>query len=94
MRRVVALCLCGALTACGFSHVNRDRASRPERTTGTAARVVMPGEAVPMDPPRPEQTVMIGGTSAETDASQKVRDVPLGPLAVLFGYPFWIVRFR
>jgi hypothetical protein len=54
----------------------------------------MPGEAVPMDPPRPEQTVMIGGTSAETDASQKVRDVPLGPLAVLFGYPFWIVRFR
>jgi len=33
---------------------------------------------------------MLGGGAAEVDSSEKIRDVPLGPIAVLFGYPFWI----
>ena len=37
----------------------------------------------------PEMT-MIGGSSGESDSEQTLRDAPLGPLAVLFGYPFWI----
>ena len=41
-------------------------------------------------PSRSPEMTMIGGSSGETDDEYTLRDVPLGPLAVLFGYPFWI----
>lgn len=40
--------------------------------------------------PREPEMTMIGGSSGESDSEQTLRDAPLGPLAVLFGYPFWI----
>jgi hypothetical protein len=40
--------------------------------------------------PRGPEMTMIGGSSGEADTEQTLRDMPLGPLAVLFGYPFWI----
>jgi len=33
---------------------------------------------------------MISGSKEDNDSEYKLRDAPLGPLAVLFGYPFWI----
>jgi hypothetical protein len=89
---VVYLVLCGFVSGCGYSHINRDSSSRPERSTGSAARVLMPGEAAPpSEAPAPElETTMIGGSTQESDQSQRTRDVPLGPLFTIFGYPFWI----
>ena len=96
--RLTALlsCACVLLSACGFAHVNRDSANRPERSTGSAARVILPGEAPPdmSEPVVTSEPVLIGGGSSESDRSERVRDVPLGPLAVLFGYPFWILGER
>ena len=91
-RSATALSLALSLAACGFSHINKDRATRPEVTTGSAARVILPGEPMPsMEDQTPVgEPVMIGGGQAETDDSQRTRDVPLGPIATLFGYPFWI----
>jgi len=92
-RRGIALLAATAwFSGCGYAHVNRDSATRPERSTGSAARVVMPGEPMPpMDEPiTTSEPVMIGGSSSETDRSTRDRDVPFGPLAILFGYPFWI----
>ena len=40
-------------------------------------------------PPGDELT-MIGGASEEVSESVRRRETPLGPLTVLFGYPFWI----
>jgi hypothetical protein len=85
--------MAASLSACfGFSHINRDSAERPEVSTGSAARVIMPGEAMPsMDDETPVgEPTMVGGASQEVDSSQKARDVPLGPITTLFGYPFWI----
>jgi len=94
MRSTSAALLLAPLSACfGYSHINRDTASRPEVSTGSAARVIMPGEPMPdMDDPNPVgEPTMVGGASQEADSSQKARDVPLGPITTLFGYPFWIV---
>jgi hypothetical protein len=33
---------------------------------------------------------MIGGASQSTDHEDTLRDIPLGPITSLFGYPFWI----
>ncbi|MBW2413017.1 MAG: hypothetical protein JRG76_00785 [Deltaproteobacteria bacterium] len=41
-------------------------------------------------PPSGPDMTMIGGSSGESDSEYTLRDMPLGPLAVLFGYPFWI----
>jgi hypothetical protein len=97
MRRPLAILVsAGLLTACGFNHTDADRSSRPTRATGSAARVIMPGESpstleqAEQAPPSDEEVTMLGGGAPETDSSESVRDVPLGPLAVLFGYPFWI----
>jgi hypothetical protein len=92
--RCAAVVLIAApLGACfGFSYVNRDSAQRPERSTGSAARVVMPGEPMPsMESEEPiGEPQMIGGAVAEADTSTRQRDVPLGPIATLFGFPFSI----
>lgn len=92
LRCAAAVLIAAPLSACfGFSYVNRDSAQRPERSTGSAARVVMPGEPMPsMESEEPiGEPQMIGGAVAEADASTRQRDVPLGPLATLFGFPFW-----
>ncbi len=92
-RRGLATVTAGLLlTGCGYTHINRDSANRPERSTGSAARVVLPGEQMPaMDEPiTTSEPVQLGGSSAESDVSTRDRDVPFGPLTVLLGYPFWI----
>ncbi len=91
--RVAAAALIACpLGACGFSYVNVDNAQRPETTTGSAARVVMPGEPMPsMESQEPVgEPQLMGGSVAERDTETKVRDVPLGPLATLFGFPFFL----
>ncbi len=147
MHRLLLLSLLVLPLGCGFSHINRDNASRPERAMGTGARIMLPSDSAPPlsgynpydqdqdeeqsgasnssgnssgpqaaapgsyggggtqssssgpggssgsssgSPPEGPEMTMIGGTSAETDREERIRDVPLGPLAVLFGYPFWI----
>src|SRR5262245_61921637 len=92
LRCTAAALIAIPLGACGFAHVNRDTATRPETTTGSAARVVMPGEPMPsMEDENPVgEPTMIGGGTQESDSSEKLRDVPLGPITTLFGYPFWI----
>jgi len=97
MRRPMAILVSASLlTACGFNSTDTAKSTRPTRATGTAARVMMPGESAPsleqgeQAPPTDEEVTMLGGGVTETDGTDKVRDVPLGPLAVLFGYPFWI----
>ena len=94
LRRVVpALIAALGLGAggCGFSHVNRDFSERPERATGSAARVMMPGDPpASMTEPVAQEPTLLGGGSAESDGSRRQRNVPLGPLTTLFGYPFWI----
>ena len=92
VRYMAAALIACALGACGFSHVNRDNAQRPEISTGSAARVILPGEPMPsMEDERPiGEPTMIGGGVSESDTSERARDVPLGPLTALFGYPFWI----
>ena len=105
MMRVVAAIIAGlALVACGtFKHVDRDDVSRPESTMGTGARVILPGERGPgmsggtrqsdgtsSSDPEGDLT-MIGGHAQEGSTSTRKRQLPiLGPLGVLFGYPFWI----
>jgi hypothetical protein len=94
MRWLALALVCSLAASCGFSHVNRDLSTRPERSTGGAASVYMPGEALPTGSQVPDteedETVMLGGSSGESDDSERIRDAPLGPLAVLLGYPFWI----
>jgi hypothetical protein len=138
LRSSCVLLLVGSL-GCGFSHIDRDQASRPETVLGTRATILMPGEAPPPMGPLggspagsgssaatpaagagqsgggtvstqqsgnaqsgsstshgggsaggSEEMTMLGGSSGETEGETRTRDVPLGPLAVLFGYPYWL----
>lgn len=92
-RSATAVLMASSLSACGFSYVNRDNADRPEVTTGSAARVVMPGEPMPsMEDENPVgEPTLLGGGVQEADTSRRSRDVPLGPVATLFGFPFWLI---
>jgi hypothetical protein len=92
LRCTAAALIAFPLGACGFAHVNRDTSERPEVSTGSAARVVMPGEPMPSmeEQGAAGEPTMIGGGSQQADDSDRLRNVPLGPITTLFGYPFWI----
>lgn len=49
----------------------------------TSSRGTPAGRAEP-------QLTMIGGATQDRDSEERLRDSPLGPLAILFGYPYWI----
>ncbi len=144
LRLILVLLLCGSL-ACGFSHIDRDTATRPETVLGTRATILLPGETAPVMPgtggsssgtatpaggssqsssqagPQgqsgggtvtttqngngqsgssqsrgsgseggTEEMTLLGGSSGESEGERRTRDVPLGPLAILFGYPYWV----
>lgn len=81
--------------------MDTDHVDRPDIAVGAGATVVMPGQAPPVVTNQGAQApggggagseiTMLGGTTGEAVVANKERKVPiLGPLTVLFGYPFWI----
>jgi hypothetical protein len=101
-RALLTSLICAALAGCNFTHMNTDTVDRPDVGIGTGAAVIYPGEAGPVVQPRMGQpgaeeaapgleTTMIGGMTGESVQARKEREVPfIGPLTVLFGYPFWL----
>ena len=102
MPAILPLLLALIASGCMFEHMDRDRASRPEKAMGAGAVIMYPGQSGPgMGPSGSAQSsgssssgpdvTLLGGSSAETSSSQKSRQTPLiGPLTALLGYPFWI----
>jgi hypothetical protein len=81
--------------------MDTDHVDRPDIAVGAGATVLMPGQAPPVVTNQGAQApggggsgseiTMLGGTTGEAVTENKERKVPiLGPLTVLFGYPFWI----
>jgi antitoxin component YwqK of YwqJK toxin-antitoxin module len=104
MRVLALLALVPLVFGCAFDHTNSDTVDRPDRAIGTGATVIYPGQpapglgtgpggsgsASPDAAADPGSTTLIGGMGGEAQASDRSRNVPLGPLTALFGYPFWI----
>jgi antitoxin component YwqK of YwqJK toxin-antitoxin module len=106
MIRILALlCVAPFVFACAFDHTNTDTAERPEIDVGTGGSIIYPGQPPPGMPDRrgsagssasggaadaTDDTTLLGGAGGEAETSTESRNVPLGPLTAIFGYPFWI----